>query len=482
MSELHDLSALEQAAAIRRGELSPVELCEHYLARAERHGDTVGAFVTLAPDLALAQARTAERAPGAGVLHGVVVPVKDLHPVAGVRCTWGSAAFAEHVPDADDRIAAVLRAAGTVMLGKTNTPEFGMTAWTESLVAPPARTPWDLTRSAGGSSGGAAAAVAAGLAPVAHGSDGGGSVRGPASACGLVGLKPARGVVSGGPAGETVGLATSGAIARSVRDAAALLDVLSLADPGSPPPGAAPSGGYRAAAEREPGRLRIGRFRTPPLADVPLHPDVIAGYEDASGLLASLGHEVEDVAPPFTAAEAVSFGPVWSVLGGLAPVPPEREGLLMSITRWHRRNAAEIGGLEYAGSVARLQAVAYRARERLAAYDAILSPTLAQPPVAVGALRDDADPAGSFEAEKAYSPFAAAWNVLGLPAVSLPLHWTGAGLPVGMMLAARPGADADLVALAAQLEEARPWRDRRSAQGLEDALAAGVATELPSRG
>lgn len=466
MSQPHDLSALHQAAAIRRGELSAVELAEHYLARAQRRNDEVGAYVTLAPELALAQARAADRAlreadPATlGPLHGVPVPIKDLTPVAGVRCTFGSAAFADFVPTADDRIATVLREAGTTMLGKTHTPEFGLTAHTESDVAPPARTPHDLTRSASGSSGGAAAAVAAGLAPLAHGNDGGGSVRTPASACGVVGLKPGRGIVSGGASIDPTGLVTSGALARSVRDAAALLDVLATPETGDPFPAPPPAGGYLAAAERDPGRLRIGRFRTPALADVPVHPDVVAGYEATSELLVELGHEVVDVEPPYRVRDAAGFDAVWGVLGGLAPVPPELSGRLAAITRWHRERAARIDGVAYARAVAELHAVARAALVRLAPLHALLSPTLAQPPLPVGALRDDEDPAAGFAAEKAFSPFAATFNVLGVPAVSLPLHWTEAALPIGMTLSGRRGEDGLLVALAAQLEAARPWSRR----------------------
>lgn len=470
MTQLHDLSALEQAAAIRRGEVSPVELARHYLGRAERHNDDVGAYVTIAHDLALEQARAAERAlrerdpDTLGPLHGVPVPIKDLTPVAGVPCTFGSAAFADFVPADDDRVATVLRAAGAPMLGKTHTPEFGLTAYTESEVGTTARTPHDLTRSASGSSGGAAAAVAAGLAPLAHGSDGGGSVRTPASVCGVVGFKPGRGIVSNGTFTDPAGLVTSGALARTVRDAAALLDVLATPEPGDPFPSPPPPRGYLASADEDPGRLRIARFCTPVLTDAPVHRDVLAGYEATSALLASLGHEVVDVEPPYRPADAAAFDAVWAVLGGLTPVPPDREHRLLPLTRWHRRQAVRVDGVAYARAITTLHAVARAALVRLAPFDAILSPTLAQPPMPVGALRDDADPARGFEAEKAFSPFASTFNVLGLPAVSLPLHWVEAGetrLPIGMTLAGRRGEDGRLVALAAELEAARPWSDRR---------------------
>src|SRR5690242_2598802 len=226
MAELHDLTALEQAAAVRAGEASPVELVDHYLARIEAHNDAVGAYVTVTADQARAAAKATERAArdareagdagGLPPLHGVPVSIKDLNLTKGVRTMFGSTAYAEFTPPVDDHVVELLAAAGTLSLGKTNTPEFGLPCYTEPDVAPPARTPWDLERSAGGSSGGAAASVAAGLAPFAQGSDGGGSVRIPASACGLVGLKVSRGRISNGPVGgDTTGLAWSGPLART---------------------------------------------------------------------------------------------------------------------------------------------------------------------------------------------------------------------------------------------------------------------------
>ena len=204
------------------------------------------------------------------------MPVKDLNLTAGVRTTFGSAVFADSVPDVDDHVVSLLRDAGTVLLGKTNTPEFGLPCYTENAVAPPARTPWDLERMAGGSSGGAAAAVAAGLAPVAHGNDGGGSVRIPASCCGLVGLKPSRGRVSGGPIkGDVSGLPVEGVLARTVRDAAAVLDVMAVPMPGDPSwaPPLPPGETFLAHAGRTPGRLRVGRFATPVIAEATVHPE-----------------------------------------------------------------------------------------------------------------------------------------------------------------------------------------------------------------
>ncbi|NUS51435.1 MAG: amidase, partial [Nocardioidaceae bacterium] len=237
MAQLHDLTALEQGAAIRAGEVSSTELLSHYLERVGRLSDPVGAFVTVTGELAAKQAALADAGVGdrTSPLYGVPTAIKDLNMTAGVVTEFGSATMRGFVPSVSDEVVLRMEAAGLVSLGKTSTPEFGSPCYTEPDNAPPARTPWDLDRMAGGSSGGAAAAVAAGLVPVAQGSDGGGSIRIPASCCGLVGLKPSRGRVSGAPMyGDPVGLGTAGPIARTVRDAAALLDVLAGHAPGDP--------------------------------------------------------------------------------------------------------------------------------------------------------------------------------------------------------------------------------------------------------
>lgn len=476
MTELHDLTALEQAAAVRAGEVSPVDLAQHALERAERIGPQVGAFVVLTPDQALAQARAAEaavvEAARAGTvdqlppLHGVPTAVKDLNLVAGVPCSLGSAAYAGWVPADDDGVVRLLRGAGLASVGKTNTPEFGLPCYTENRVAPPARTPWDLSRSAGGSSGGAGAAVAAGIVPVAQGSDGGGSIRIPASVCGLVGLKPTRGRVSPGPLlGDVSGLSTGGPLARTVADAAALLDVLTGAWPGDPyPPAPPPPGGtFLAHVGRDPGRLRVGRFRTPVVADTALHPDVVAAYDAAGALLADLGHEVVDVDPPFGPEVVPTFETVWSVLATLTPVPAEREELLMPLTRWLRERGRGTSGTDYALALGAMQAATRRTAKAYLDVDVVLTPTLADLPAPVGGLLDEDDPAADFEAQKRFTPFTSIWNVTGRPAVSLPLHWTADGLPVGVMLAGAPAGEWQLLELAAQLEAAAPWAQRRPA-------------------
>jgi amidase len=469
VAAVHDLDVIELAAAVRGGEVSPLEIVEDYLERIDRLNDVVGAFVTITPDRARLDAQQAAdelRRDEADMrpLLGVPVPIKDLTRVAGVRCTYGSAAFAESVATVDDGAALRLKAAGAVMIGKTNTSEFGSPCYTEPDVAPAARTPYDLVRSAGGSSGGAAAAVSAGLSPAAQGSDGGGSIRIPASSCGLVGFKPSRGRVSPGPhSGDVSGLPVSGPLTRTVADAAVLLDALAGPWPGDPwwaPPAGST---FHAACSSPPPRLRIARTRRPFLAETTPHPEVVAAYESATAVLVELGHEVEDVDVPMTPEDVPAFETVWHVLADLMPVPHDREHLLRPLTRWQRELGRRTSAPTYARAVGVLQQIGRRVVTRLSDYDATLMPTVAQPPLLVGELRDDDDPAGDFEAQKRFSPWTSLANVTGQPAVSLPLHWSSAGLPIGVMLVGRPAGDAELLQLAAQIEQAQPWRQRRPA-------------------
>ena len=468
VAEPHELTALEQAAEVRAGALSPVELVDHYLGRIEHLDETVGAFVTVTDEAARAAARGAEAAVTAGAelppLHGVPTAIKDLTLTAGTRTTLGSASYADFVPDVDDHVVTLLRAAGTISLGKTNTPEFGLPCYTEPEVAPPARTPWDLERSAGGSSGGAAAAVATGLVPWTQGSDGGGSIRIPASVCGLVGIKVSRGRVSNGPLrGDVNGLGWAGPLARNVADAAALLDTMAVPMPGDPHWAAPPPRPFLSYADpdRALGRLRIGRFRDPGVVEDRVHPDCLAAYESASRLLAGLGHEIDDIDPPFGPEAMPHFLSVWSVSAALTPVAPGDEPRLRPLTRHLREQGRSISGPAFCAALAELQAGSRRAIGRTAAYDAVLTPTLAQPPAPVGSLRDDADPARDLQRQLAFTPYTAVYNVTGQPAVNVPLYWTSAGLPIGVMLVGRPADEATLLGLAAALEAAAPWRDRR---------------------
>jgi amidase len=484
VTAIHELTALELAAAVRRGEASPTEVFDHTLRRAERLGERVGAFVTLTPDLARDQARVTEKAMLEGGapprLAGVPCPIKDLAMVADIAFTAGSAALTGTVAAVDDGVVSLLRDAGTLMVGKTTTPEFGLPCYTEPDIAPPARSPWDLARSAGGSSGGAAAAVAAHIVPVAHASDGGGSIRIPASACGLVGLKPTRGRVSPGPYGvDGAGFAGSGALTRDVRDTAAVLDVLARGWPGDLHVLPGPESTFLDACEREPARLRVGVLTTPVIVTgVPVDPECLAAVAQTADLLVDLGHDVEEAPVPFPAQRWDSFQAIWSVLAATIPVPPEKEHLLVPLTRWLRDQGSRVSGVQYADAIASVQRSTRKAAAVWARYDIVLCPTLARLPAKVGELRDDDDPAADFAGQTEYTPWTSVWNLTGWPAISLPLHRAevdGITLPVGVMFGGRHGGEETLLALSAQLEQARPWREalRRRISEMEDADAIG---------
>jgi len=469
VTQIHDLTVVELAAAIRRRELSPVEITGHYLDRIEALNADVGAFFTVTADLARDQAAEAEKAVARASdpaslppLTGVPIPIKDLNMFAGVRQTLGSLAFAENVPAEDDHVTAALRAAGTVMPGKTATPELGLPCYTETEIGPPARTPWDLSRSAGGSSGGAGAAVAAGLAPAAQGSDGGGSIRIPSSVCGLFGIKPTRGRISQAPlVPDLVGLGIDGPLTRTVADAALLLDVMVGNQDGDmyTQPPLPPGETFLGHASRGPGRLRIGRTMTHPVGDGAVHPDCAAAYEDASALLESLGHEVIDMDPPFGPDVVPAFEALWYAMATLAPLDAAQEEMLRPLTRYLRGRGKAMSAADLVFAQAFLQITVRGAWKTLNDYDLVLTPTLAQPPAPVGYF-EEVEPAENFERQKRFTPFAAMYNVTGQPAVSLPLYWTADGLPIGVMLAAPMRGEATLISLSAQVEAARPWKNR----------------------
>ncbi|GAA2401895.1 amidase [Nonomuraea africana] len=462
MAHIHDLTALEQAEAVRRREISPVEITRHYLDRVERIDPQVGAFVTVTAERALAQAR--DLTEPSGPLYGVPIPIKDLNLVKDVPISFGSATYADFVAPVDDTVVERLREAGTVMLGKTATPEFGLPCYTETSVSPPSRTPWDLTRSAGGSSGGAAAAVAAGLAPAAQGSDGAGSIRIPSSVCGLFGIKPTRGRVSFAPIiPDLAGLSTNGPIARTVADAAALLDVMAHNNPGdlylAPPH----EGTFLACATREPGRLRIARYAEPVVPGTQVHPDVLTAYEAASKTLERLGHEVVDIDPPYGPDLVPQFVTMWFAFACVHPVALDRQHLLRPLTAWLRERGFATPAPAFLQAQSSLQLATRLALMVTDAYDAVLTPTVTEPPRPVGWFEEGGDPEQTFERMKRFAAFPAIYNVSGQPAVNLPLHWNAEGLPIGVMLAGRVGGEGTLISLSAQVEAARGgfWGDRR---------------------
>ena len=385
--------------------------------------------------------------------------VKDLTETARVRTTFSSRAFADYVPDADAAVVRRMKDAGFVILGKSNTPEFGSTAVTESLLNGACRNPWDTSRTPGGSSGGAAAAVAAGVLPLAHASDGGGSIRIPASCCGLFGLKPSRGRVSSAPfTSGSLELSQSASVSVSVRDSAAFLDVLAGYEPGDAHWAPPPARSFREEVGEWPGRLRIAFTTTPPI-DYPVEPRVAAVARDAASALSTLGHEIVEATPPWTGVPVLQlFDRLWAL--GPAPFPADPSEF-EPLNRWLAQRAHEQTSVEYSSAVLGLQRLAravvgfFDAR----GLDAVLTPTLAKLPVPIGWVFEPDDPAEQFVRGAEFTPFTPIVNVTGQPAMSVPFGVVD-GLPVGVHVIGRPADEATLLRLAAQLEEARPWAER----------------------
>lgn len=460
--ELAFASALDLADRVRTRKVSPVELVQLYLDRIERLDPQLNAYVTVDADGALAAAQAAESVASDAPFHGVPLPVKDLHETAGLRTTYSTKALASFVPKHDAAVVRRLREAGFVILGKTNTPELGTIGMTESELNGACRNPWDPSRTSGGSSGGAAAATAAGLCPAAHGSDGGGSIRNPSSCCGVVGVKPSRGRVSPAPYGSgALGLGTSGPIARTVRDAAALLDVMRGYETGDFFVAPEPERPFLAECDEEPGRLRVAVTTQPPV-EVPVDDDCAAAARSAGDLLAELGHDVREAMPPWRSDELlVDFVRVWQVGPAVAGI--DDYSLLEPINRALAEDAQATPSPDLTVAIQRLQRMV---RDVLAFWDdvdVVVTPTLALPPVPVGWTFEDTDgdPHTAFARQILFTPFTPLVNVTGQPALSLPLRWSENGLPIGVQLIGRPFAEATLLRVAAQLEQARPWADRR---------------------
>lgn len=415
----------------------------------------------------MAQARAIDRLVAAGEipdhadLFGCVAPVKDLDPVAGMPCGFGSRVAEGFIAPQDAGFVTRMRGAGLVITGKTTTPEFGLPAYTENGLGHVARTPWDLARSAGGSSGGAAAAVSARLASVAQGSDGGGSIRIPASVTGLVGIKPSRGRVSELPMPPGLGeLGVVGPLARTVADAAAFLDVLSGCGPddifGLPAP--AP-GSFLAAARRVPGRLRIGSFAEPMIIDTEVDPAALDAWRQAADLLTDAGHEVVAIPRPIAPHVVPAFETVWRVGAAAIPIPADQEHLLTPLTRHLRELGRSISAVELAQAVQTMRSASAAAIRATAEFDLLLTPTLARLPAAVGGFTG-LGPAADFEEQKRFTPFTSPFNVTGQPAMSVPVHHTADDLPVGVQLVGRPADEWTMISVAAQLEQALGWHER----------------------
>jgi amidase len=464
--ELAWLDATAQAALVRKREITPLELVEAAIARIERLNPQLNAVVT--PMYDLARAAAAAPLPD-GPFAGVPFLLKDLTAAyAGVPMTSGSELLKDYVPFEDSELVARYKRAGFVIAGKTNTPELGLICTTEPRLFGATRNPWDTGRTPGGSSGGAAAAVAAGMTPAAHGNDGGGSIRIPASCCGLFGLKPTRG--RNPLAIEPSSLSVEHVLTRSVRDSAAILDATQGAQPGDPYHVEAPARPYTEELDAPPGRLRIA-LTTKSLDGSEVHPDCAAAARDAAELCASLGHEVEEATPPLL-VELLNnaFTTIWEA-GAAAEVDssvlfsgkPATEDKCEPLT-W----ALAVRGRGHSASalftaLAMFQIAARGMAQFHATYDLWLTPVLGEPPVPLGTFDDSlpGDPLRAFDRAAAFVPFTALQNATGQPAMSVPLYWNGEGLPIGAQFVGRFGDEATLFRLAAQLESARPWANRR---------------------
>jgi amidase len=482
-SDLMFRSPSELASMVRAAEVSARELVECSLERIEELNPVVNAFVELDADRALATAdeiMPRDQRPFAGV----PIAIKNNRAVKDLRLTYGCSLMAGYVSDYDHNVTRRLKQAGFVIVGTTTLPEYGILPTSEARLFGPTRNPWDLERTAGGSSGGAAAAVASGMVPVAHGNDGGGSIRIPAACCGLVGLKPSRGRISPAPELGESSLSIDGVLSRSVADTAMILDVMAgyeLGDATWAPPPAEP---FAASVQRPPsssrsGGLRIAATTLPPTPDAVVDPICARAVGDAAELLRSLGHDVEEVDPPWQ-VEGLSelFGAVFAthvalsiaysgVVAGREPTAEDMEPMSWAIFCM----AQEANAVEAAAAGVRLQAFARRLVSFLEPYDALLTPALAERPLLLGTL-DPAvpDPMTTFTRSGLFSPFTPLVNASGLPAISLPLFEGEDGLPLAVQIGGRPAGEGSLLALAAQLEEARPWSERRPAlaQGVLD--------------
>ncbi len=454
-------SALEQAQLIRTKVLSPLELVNVYLDRIQRLNPQLGCYFTVITETALERAKTqTEQLTQVSDLNelppffGVPISIKDLNPVAGVPCTYGSRALMNKIATYDDGVVSRIRQAGFNILGKTATSEVGSLPYTEPDGFPPARNPWNLDYTPGGSSGGAAAAVAAGLSPVAHGSDGGGSIRGPAFCCGLVGIKPTRGRVSHAPVGDfQSGISTDGPLARTVADAAALLDVMSGYILGDPYWLSDPNPSFLAATQQPPKSLKIA-IATSILPVGQASPDCEQAVQNIVKLLEQLGHQIETITPDFSAI-IEPFTLVWKSGVAASGIPREYLG---AVNQWLIETQITAG--QYLQAVTQMQVAGRQIVASLSPFDVVVLPTYMHPTISVGEYAQ-LSPEETLQRIIQWIAPCPAFNVSGQPAIAIPTGFTPEGLPVGVQLVGKPATEATLIALAAQLEAVQPWEHHR---------------------
>jgi len=471
MNDYDRYDATGLAELVRTKKVSALELLEAAIARTEAVNPRINAVVAKHYDMA----RDAARGDlPAGPLQGVPFLLKDLHALlAGTITSNACRFFLDNLADHDTELVARYKRAGLNIFGKTNTPEFGLTVTTEPRLFGPTRNPWNLERMAGGSSGGAAAAVAAGIVPAAHASDGGGSIRIPASCCGLFGLKPTRARNPHGPdRGEGwSGMSTEHVVARSVRDSALLLDATCGPDLGAPYFAPLPQRPFAQEVGAPPGQLRVGLVTRTPAGEA-VDPECERVVQEAAKLMEQLGHRVEDAS---LESVETGFGSAFPIIVagnqraaieahaakvGRQPAAEEFE----RITWLFFESGAKASAADYARSVGLVHRSGRRMAKLFEKHDLLLTPTLPRPPQRLGVFSMMTDDPDSYGREVAYfTSFTAIVNVAGNPAVTLPLHWTADGLPVGVQLVGRYADEATLLRVSAQLEQARPWFDRRPA-------------------
>ena len=444
--------------------MSPLELVEVYLERIQRLDSQLGSYFTVVAEMALAEAKaktehltqtkdTSELPP----FFGVPIAIKDLNPLEGIRCTYGTPVLMDKISLYSDAVVMRIKHAGFTILGKTATSELGSLPYIEQPGFPPTRNPWNLDYTAGGSSGGAAAAIAAGLTPIAQGSDAGGSIRGPAFCCGLVGIKPARGRVSYAPLGDHLnGIATNGPMARTVADAAALLDVMSGYVTGDPYWLPNPETSFLDASRQAPSPLRIA-FSTS-VQPVGEAADICQqSVRETVELLEGMGHIVEPGCPDFTGL-VEPFKKVWSASVTVPGIPKE---VLSAMNRWIAEQSGSAG--EYLQAVHQMQVIARRIVGFFEVFDVLVLPVYLHPQIRVGEWAN-LSPEETLEKITAWIAPCPPFNASGLPAIAIPTGFEqSTGLPLGVQLVGRPAAEATLIALAAQLEAAKPWIQHRPA-------------------
>ena len=476
MDELATLDATGQADLVRRGHVTPVDLVDAAITRIESLQPRLNALTTERFDRARAEAASPTLPDGP--FRGVPFLLKDLScTLVGEPAHDGMRALKEADANAagTSHLARRYQAAGLVILGRTNTPELGIMPTTEPAAYGPTRNPWDPERTSGGSSGGSAAAVASGMVPAAHASDGGGSIRIPASCCGLVGLKTSRGRVSVGPSSGELArpLSVQFAVTRSVRDAAALLDVAAGAEPGDPIVPAAPPTPYSSLLEHTPRPLRVGLMTTLPGDGRAVDAECVAAAENAALLLEAAGHAV-DVAHPEALDDPDRATPFIAVWNAMAASNLARTGRVLGreltqadvepLTWILAEHGRQVDGVALMDSLFAMQAYSRRLEQWWdEGWDLLLTPTLGELPPELGVLSTPDQPLAGFSRGATFTPYTPAFNVSGQPAISLPLHQSSAGLPVGVHLVAAAGREDLLLQVAAQLEAAAPWSDRRPA-------------------